>query len=128
MNCLTIAYEEFEDDEFGWLEIRLEGRFAGEAGFYGRPDVLREFADQLSAFPIQPTRLPIFDNDNVVLQVAPQDSTGHLWLLVRLTEFYDRADTVNVRLSVTYAGLQELQRAIWRFIEAPLIPLEIELR
>ena len=128
MNSLRFRCELGDDWYDAWIEVSVTTpQFRGTTGFYGCPEELGKFADELAAFPVDPAAPPEFKSLSVSFRVEPMDAVGNLWLRVSLQEFFDRRDGLNVAIPATYGGLQNLQRALKQFVEWPQEEVSLDI-
>ena len=118
MNRIRVSRREGEDWYDGWIEVAVETpSFSGVTGFFGCPREFAEFAEKLSAYPIDASSPPEYKGGNVTLRLEPVDSMGHLRLWISIGEYFDKRDAMTVAIPVTYGGMQTLQHALRSFVE-----------
>ena len=126
MSRLVIAYRG-EEPWDSWVGVRLTGDFAGTGGFSGEPSAFERFAESLSAYPIGSDPPPRFAAEDVMIEVAPADSVGHLRLSVELGHPGDWGSFVRATFQTDYAWIGSLCEALRGFIRAPAEGVEIEI-
>jgi hypothetical protein len=125
---LSFSYQWSGDpnDDFGWLDVKVIGdKFAGHGGFWVQWQDVKEFGEDLSAYPILPDA-PIkaawgyeWGGDSLVVsvEVAPADKRGNLSVQVWLRDYVENGDgapqnCVRTTFQTNYPEIENFRIAI----------------
>lgn len=126
---LSFSYEFSGDpnDDFGWLDVKVIGdKFTGHGGFWVQWQDVKEFGEDLSAYPILP-EAPIkaawgyepWKGESLVVsvEVAPADKRGNLSVQVWLRDYVENGDgapqnCVRTTFQTNYPEIENFRIAI----------------